>query len=198
MEVVPSLVPCFDKGEPRQLVLTVIEAHDLNDSQVLARQDPFVRAQLIRTNAVAQTDYVWSGGVAPNWEASAKDGGNVLRLSWKTKMQRAHSFGFGSLERQNAESFPNALLLEVVNQNFFFDDKLAFCVVNFSEDHKFAWIEHPSNGLPSKKQPARIANGPITLSLARPVEVSVGEGTLSSRRQRGAGKLVVQVHFDFE
>ena len=119
----------------------------------------------------------------------------MQRLSWSKKLPRSNSISCSSLERQNAESFPNALLLEVVNQNFCFDDKLAFCVLNFSEDREFVWLEQPAAD-PSKKRPARIADGPITLSLAQPVEVSVGEGALSSRRQRGAGKLVVCLHFE--
>ena len=103
---------------------------------------------------------------------------------------------YRSLERQNAESFPNSLLLEVVNSNLFIDDKLAFAVLNFSKDRKTVWVEHPANGTPSKEEPAIIADGAFTLSLARPVEVSVGEGALSSRRQRSGGRLTVRIHFE--
>ena len=163
---------------------------------MITAQDPFVKVNLLKTNATAKTDYVWGGGTEPSWEKSVTDGSNVLRLPWTKKLHRAYSFSEGSLELQNAESFPNSLLLEVMNSNIFIDDKLAFAVINFSKDRTAAWVEHPANGLPSKRHPALLADGAFMISLARPVEVSVGEGALSSRRQRGAGQLKVRIHFE--
>ena len=217
------------KASRKTLVITVVKAHDLEDLQLLAAQDPYVSAQLLKTDAEAHTHYVWGGGTAPNWESTAVDGSNVMvsraapslsfrtvlvvtivlmpflrryplqRLSYaKRTVAKADSplSQCRSLERQNAESFPNSLLLEVMNSNIFIDDKLAFAVLNFSKDGKTVWVEHPTNGTPSKTEPATIADGAFTLSLARPVETSVGEGTSSSRRQRSGGRLTVRICFE--
>jgi hypothetical protein len=67
-----------DSAEPRELVLSVLQALELDDSQLLASQDPFVKAQLVRTGATARSDYVWGGGTSPDWEKHATDGNNVL------------------------------------------------------------------------------------------------------------------------
>jgi len=75
-----AATPAGSRGgaEPRELVLSVLHALELDDSQLLATQDPFVKAELVRTGATARSDYVWGGGTSPDWEKHATDGNNVL------------------------------------------------------------------------------------------------------------------------
>ena len=167
------------------LVVTVIEAQNLTNTQFITAQDPYVRATWVRNHVTAQTEYVWGGGTSPVWEKRGSCS-NVLRLD--IKKRRVAGDGTESLERQNAESFPNALLLEVLNSNWMFDDKISFAILNFSDDRQTCWLERPTGGAPSKKSAVRLDAGRITLDLSLPV----GQGTVSPT----GGKLVVTAHFE--
>ena len=167
------------------LAVTVIKGRALNDTQVVLSQDPYVRATWVGTNATASTDYVSGGGTEPTWEGGD---GSVLRLDIKKRHDL--ELGTASLQRQSADGVKNALLLEIVNHNFFFDDLVAFAVLVFAEDHSSVWLHNPAGGTPTKREPASIGAGPITIDLSMPVEGDV------ERRRSSGGKLIVCLRFE--
>jgi hypothetical protein len=141
----------------------------------------------VKNQMTAQTDYVWGGGTSPCWEKRGSCS-NVLRLDVRKKRDASFNIGEASLEVQNAESFPNALLIEILNSNWVFDDKISFAILNFSEDRETCWVERPTGGLPTKKNPAKLKDGRVALDLSLPV----GQGDLGAT----GAKIIVTAHFE--
>ena len=144
-----------------------------------------MRATWVKNHETAQTEYVWGGGTSPKFEKRGSCS-NVLRLDLKKRRPQAQAVE--SLERQSAESFPNAVMLEVLNSNWMFDDKIGYCILNFSDDRETCWVERPTGGLPSKRAPVRLDAGRLTVDMSLPV--GQGEQTPTG------SKLTVTAHFE--
>ena len=81
-------------------------------------------------------------------------------------------------------------------QDFFFDDLIAFAVLIFDADHESVWVHSPSGGTPTKRMPASIGTGPITIDLSMPLDGDMSSDALSNRRMRSGGKLVAELRFE--
>eukprot|EP00937_MAST-01D_sp_MAST-1D-sp2_P002406 g2406.t1 len=171
---------------PTRITLAVQRAAGLPDRQLCFNQDPFVRATSARTQRSATTDYVWGGGADPCWQSDGVQRQIVLDLRRKSVLE-ADLSGL-TAEHQKLRSFPRAVLLEVVNSNLLFDDRVACAILNFSEDYSTVWVEHPSGGSPTKAEPVRVGSAgggggggasdggagvELEIDLAEPMEVAM-------------------------